>query len=362
MTDAAVLEEELNLVAGRMMVMKNDGAREEYPISLIDIDCWEWPQGVGLFGLLKYYRQTGDPRIRTFLLRWFDERMREGLPEKNVNTTAPMLTLTYLYEETGKKEYLSLIREWSDWIMRDKKLIRTGDGCFQHMITGDSNDGEILIDTLFMAVLFLARAGKILGRRDYIDEADYQVLSHIKYLLNKREGLFYHGFSFTRNDNYGGVLWGRGNCWYTVAVMEMLEEAGIDPAVRRYFLSVWKNQVGALKRYSDPGCGLWHTVIDDPGSYIEISASAGFLYGIMRGVRSGALPEEEYSGLIETALSSILGYISEDGTVRSVSYGTPVGPDAAFYRAIPCCPMTYGQAMMILLLQEAIRPYWHQGG
>lgn len=362
MTEIAVLQKKLNLVASKMMVMKSNGMREKYPISLIDINCWEWPQGVGLFGLLKYYRQTGDRRIREFLVRWFDERIREGLPEKNVNTTSPMLTLTYLYEETGKEKYLDLIREWSDWIMRDKKLIRTGDGCFQHMITGDSNDGEILIDTLFMAVLFLVRAGKILGRRDYIDEANYQVLSHIKYLLNKEEGLFYHGFSFRRNDNYGGVLWGRGNCWYTIVGLEMMQDVEIDPAIKRYFLCVWKNQVEALKRYSDPKCGLWHTVIDDPGSYIEISASAGFLYGVMQGVRSGILPGKEYSGLIETSLSSILGYISEDGTVRNVSYGTPIGMDAEFYRTIPCCPMTYGQAMMILLMQEAMQPYWHKEG
>ena len=73
---------------------------------------------------------------------------------------------------------------------RKKGLIRTGDGCFQHMITGNPNDSEILIDTLFMAVLFLARAGRLLNRPDYIEEAKYQVLCHIKYLLNKMRGCF----------------------------------------------------------------------------------------------------------------------------------------------------------------------------
>ena len=42
-----------------------------------------------------------------------------------------------------------------------KRSDPTGDGCFQHMITGNPNDSEILIDTLFMAVLFLARAGRL---------------------------------------------------------------------------------------------------------------------------------------------------------------------------------------------------------
>lgn len=356
------IEEKLNLVVNKMMVMKNNGMKEKYPISLIDINCWEWPQGVGIYGLYKYYRQTQKEEIHQFLIQWFDDRIKEGILEKNVNTTAPMLTLTYLYEETKREEYLSLIEEWCDWIMKDKLLIRTGDDCFQHMITGDSNDNEILIDTLFMTVLFLQRAGKILERQEYIHEANYQILSHLKYLLNKQEGLFYHGFNFLRNDNYGGIMWGRGNCWYTVAVMEIIQDIELEPSLKRYLLTVYKNQVNALKRYADAENGLWHTVINDKESYIEISASAGFLYGIMQGVRHGILPQDEYFRMIEKALESLLDYIEDDGTVSQVSYGTPIGNDVEFYKAIPCCPMTYGQALVILLLQEAMQQYWHREG
>ena len=349
----------LNLVSDKMMVLKNNGMEEKFPISLIDIDCWEWPQGVGIFGLYKYYKVSGKKEILEYLIDWFDERLKEGILERNVNTTAPMLTLTYLYEETKKAEYLKLMEEWVDWIMKDKKLLRTGDDCFQHMITGDPNDGEILIDTIFMTVLFLYRAGKILNRKDCQDEASYQILNHIKYLLNKEVGLFYHGFNFNRNNNYGKVLWGRGNSWYTVAIMEIIQEVEIEEAIKRYFLTVYKNQVKALKQYSNKETGLWHTVIDDSDSYVEISASAAFLCGIMQGVRLGILPANEYVDEISKALTHIVRYISEDGTVEQVSYGTPIGESGDFYKEIPCCPMTYGQALMILLLQEALLDYWH---
>lgn len=349
------LEQALNLVSDRMMTLKNNGMKEKFPISLIDIDCWEWPQGVGLFGLFKYYQLSGKKEILEFLTDWFDARIEEGILEKNVNTTAPMLTLTYVYEITKKPSYLSLINEWTDWIMKDKKLIRTGDDCFQHMITGDPNDGEILIDTIFMTLLFLSRAGKLLGRKDCLNEVNYQILTHIKYLLNKQEGLFYHGFNFNENHNYGQVMWGRGNSWYTVAVMELVENQDIDDGLKRYLLTVYENQVKALKKYSDRETGLWHTVIDDADSYIELSASAAFLCGIMHGVRKGILVWEEYRELIEKALEHMMNYIDEDGTVLSVSYGTPIGNSKQFYYDIPCCPMTYGQALMILALSEAIQ-------
>lgn len=349
----------LNLVSEKMMSLKNNGMEEKFPISLIDIDCWEWPQGVGIFGLYKYYKVSGKKEILDFLNQWFADRLKEGILERNVNTTAPMLTLTYIYEETGKSEYLKLIKDWVDWIMKDKGLLRTGDNCFQHMITGDPNNGEILIDTIFMTVLFLYRAGKILNRQDCQEEANYQILNHIKYLLNKEEGLFYHGFNFNENHNYGKVMWGRGNCWYTIAIMEIIQDVEIEEAVKRYFLTVYKNQVKALKRYSDKDTGLWRTVINDDTSYIEISASAAFLCGIMQGVRTGILPITDYNDLIQKGMTHIVKYISDDGTVEQVSYGTPIGNSQEFYKEIPCCSMTYGQALMIILLQEALMEYWH---
>ena len=105
--------------------------------------------------------------------------------------------------------------------------------------------------------------------------------------------------------------------------------------------------------------GLWHTVIDDPDSYLELSASAAFLRGIMQGVRLGILKRKAYEGLIEKAVKGLLDNIDDDGTVKNVSYGTPIGLDKEFYNKIPCCPMTYGQALMILALQEALTDYWH---
>ena len=126
MVEKQMIEKTLNLVSDKMMVLKNNGMKEKYPVSLIDINCWEWPQGVGLFGLYRYYEMSRKQEVLTFLTEWYDRRMEEGIVEKNVNTTSPMLTLTYLYEITKKESYLSFIKEWADWIMEEMGLIRTG--------------------------------------------------------------------------------------------------------------------------------------------------------------------------------------------------------------------------------------------
>ncbi len=356
MLTRAQIEEYIALVSSKMMCLKNEGDTEEkYPVSLIDIDCWEWPQGVGLYGLFGYYKQSGSAEVLQFLTNWFDTNIAKGGIEKNINTTAPMLTLAHLYEIDPKPEYGKMMEEWCAWIMSDKGLIRTGDGAFQHMITGDPNDGEILIDTLFMTLLFLTKAGRLLGRQDYLDQANYQVVCHITYLYEKQKRLFFHGWNFNEWHNYGKVFWGRGNSWYTVGILELLSfQEKIDPALRKHFEEVYRHQVEALLELQDPATGLWHTVLDDADSYIEVSASCAFLCGILKGVKLGILDKEKVMPCVEKGVQGAISFIGEDGAVGNVSYGTPIGHDKEFYKNIPICPMTYGQALMILLLQELL--------
>lgn len=47
-----------------------------------------------------------------------------------------------------------------------------------------------------MTVLPLAKIGKLLNRLDYLEEAKHQFLIHIKYLQDKKSGLWYHGWTF----------------------------------------------------------------------------------------------------------------------------------------------------------------------
>lgn len=341
-------------VSDAMKTMKNEGMKEIYPIGLIDIHLWEWPQGVGLYGLYQYHQHTGDPGTLQFLLDWYDARIREGLPEKNVNTCSPLLTLISLGELTGRRDYIEICEEWSRWIMDPEGgLIRTGDGAFQHMITGDPNDGQILIDTLFMAVLFLAKAGVYFGRPDYIEETKKQFLVHIKYLYDRHTGLFFHGWDFRGRHNYGAVRWGRGNGWYTAGIVEFLDIVKPERAIRDYLLDTLRSQVQALAALQTED-GMWHTVLDDPDSYTETSCTAAFGYGILKGVRKGYLPRDLLP-VGQKALRAVLDRIDASGVVRGVSYGTPVGPDAQFYKDIPISPMTYGQALALLILIEGLR-------
>jgi len=351
--DKAAVSALIDKVAHKMQHLGNEtGLAEECPISIIAMDTWEWAQGVGLYGLYKYYRETGETRVLEFLVEWYEHNLDKGLPEKNVNTLCPMLTLSYLAEETGREDFLTLCREWAQWVMEE--MPRTKENGLQHIVSGNVNPGQLWDDTLFMTVLFLARAGKLLGREDYLAESVRQFLVHIKYLTDRKTGLWYHGWTFEGSHHFAGALWARGNCWYTAGVVDYLDIVDdLDPGVKHYLLDTLQAQVAALEKLQHQD-GMWHTLLDDPSSYVESSATAGFSYGILKAVRLGYL-DSRYLSVGYRAAQAVISQISEDGTVQNVSYGTGMGETLEAYRSIEICPMTYGQALPILMLTEVMR-------
>lgn len=346
-----LIEKFIALTAERMMSIKNSKIYEECPIGIIDINLWEWPQGVGMYGLYRVYQETGEKSYLDRIDNWYKQRISEGLPYKNVNTMAPMLTLCYLFEETENEEYLELIREWAEWVMSE--MPRTCEGGLQHIVSGETNEQQLWDDTLFMTVLFLAKAGLLLDRKDFIDESVFQFLIHIKYLTDRKTGLWFHGWTFLENNNFAEALWGRGNCWYTAGVIDYLEMVDSEPGVKKYLLVTLERQVKALEKVQNES-GMWNTLLDDTDSYIETSATAGFCYGILKGVRLGHL-DKKYLPMGIKSLNALIHNISDNGTVENVSYGTGMGSDLNHYREIPLNEMTYGQALAILALSEGMK-------
>ena len=326
---------------------------EDTPASIISMDVWDWSQGVALFSLYQYYRETGDRHVLNYLVDWFERRIAEGLPGKNVNTMCPLLTLTYLYEETGEAAYLRICEEWAAYAVDE--MPRTPEFGIAHNTVDNVTDCELRDDTLYMTVLFIARMGVVLGNDYYVQESIRQFLVHLKYLTDPVTGLFRHGWTFKERHHYAGALWGRGNAWYMAGLVDYLDMVELPFGVELFLLSSLERQVETLAQLQSPS-GMWHTLLDDPTSYEETSATAGFAYGILKAVRKGYLSEKfRANGL--RALEAVISRIDETGAVHGVSYGTRMGRTKQHYKDIPQCPMPYGQSMTLLMLAESLKHF-----
>lgn len=314
---------------------------------------WEWTHGVGLYGIYQYYQQTGDDRMRAIIDDWFTQQLAQGTPTKNVNTVCPFLTLAFRYEETGNPAWRPYLERWAEWAMYD--MPRTEKQGMQHIVYNNENHQQMWDDTLMMTVLPLAKIGKLLHRPEFVEEATYQFLLHVQYLMDRQTGLGFHGWSFDGNHNFANARWARGNSWLTVVIPEFIEllDLPAHDATRRFLLQVLQSQVSALAACQDDS-GLWHTLLDDPDSYLESSATAGFAYGILKGIRKRYL-DARWQPVAEKAVRGVIERINDSGELTQVSFGTAMGADLDYYRQIPLTSMPYGQAMAILCLGEYLR-------
>lgn len=351
---AQVREKLAGLVSG-MTGLRADGRFDEpnldgTPGDYVSFDSWEWPQGVGLYGLVKLWKQTGDAKLLATIEDWYDRRIAAGLPAMNVNTTAPLLALSEMWRVTREPRFEAVLADWAERVVTT--MPRTLEGGFQHNVSDKINDDELWDDTLFMVALFLASYGQATGQRRFVDEAERQFLVHARYLTDTETGLWYHGWTFKGRHNFAQALWGRGNAWITVGILDLVELAEISPSVRAHLLGVLDAQIASLLKLQT-ALGAWRTLLTDESSYEEISATAGFGYGLMKASRLGIGPTAcREAGL--KALSAVLANIGADGVVANVSYGTRMGHDLQFYRDIPIQPTGYGQALAILCLGEGM--------
>lgn len=365
-----LVEEKLMLVIENQMNLARPESETELQNSFDDggesigiftrdfgMEEWEWPQGVGLYGLRNVFEYNKDENILKFADEWYKNHLRKGLPPRNINTTAPLLGMVKFNEIFNNEEFYKVCLEWADWIING--LEKTPEGGFQHTTSarkGDTdirlNDNEVWIDTLFMTVLFLGSMGVKEENQQWIDESIHQVLLHIKYLYSKENRLFFHGWSFNENNNFAGAFWCRGNSWFTCGIVEYIEILGdkLNGGVKEFLIDTYKAHVNRLVELQNES-GLWNTLLDDKESYEEVSGSSAIAYGILKGIRIGIL-DESYMEYAEKTVMGIINNIDSEGTVLNVSAGTAMGYDREHYKNIIKAPMAYGQSLAIMALSE----------
>lgn len=289
---------------------------------------WDWPCGVAYYGICRAFEATGEKDYLNAVRARVDEYTELGLPDWTVNTCSMGHCLLTLYEQTGDEKYLTIAKSKLEYLRT--KALRFGDNVLQHTVSANNDFPEqAWADTLFMAAFFLLRAGILLKDDALVDDALNQYYWHIKYLQDPDTGLFYHGYSNISKDHMSGFYWGRANAWaaYTMSqVGTLLPQCYLYPKYLDIVGSL--NDLLASVKLLQTENGLWRTILDDPDSYEEVSASCGIAAAM---VAKGNPLHRKY---INRALPGVLANIAPDGRVCNVSGGTAVMKDRDGYRNI----------------------------
>ncbi|HHX83478.1 MAG TPA: hypothetical protein GX696_10915, partial [Pseudomonadaceae bacterium] len=212
------------------------------------------------------------------------------------------LLFAELAEFTGESRYLEQARIAAD-------LGFAADGS---LLEAMPHHGEYS-DAIFMATPLLAKVGKLSGEQRYFDLAQ----QHVEFILSRLEradGLYNH---WPRAD----AAWGRGNAFVLLGLALALSDFPESHPGHAALLEHYRSLATVLLRYLDAD-GMWHNVINIPGSWAETSATAMIATALQRGVDQAWLPAF-YQGVVDASWQGILARTSNAGSFSNVCESTP---------------------------------------
>lgn len=319
---------------------------------------WNWGEGVQWIGLMKAYEQSGDPRYPDYLERWFSAYLAEDLPRllreglKQPPTKpgycghwSPATAAALLFEARRKPAYLRMAVQVTDYIEHHAE--RSPERALGHW-TGNH---QLWVDTLYMACPLLAAIARIQRRPKLIDDAAHQILVYAAHLQDPATGLFAHMWDWKMNVRTRDP-WGRGNGWVLMSAADTLEVMQKSDTHWASVASLVQRMAKGLLEYQTSS-GLWHTVLDDPASYPEISATCMMVYGFLKLARLGILDEPCREAALR-AWTTVNRQNVREGQVLGVSAGTDPGTRDD-YKKIPLGTQTWGTGAYLLAGSEVHR-------
>jgi unsaturated rhamnogalacturonyl hydrolase len=207
------------------------------------------------------------------------------------------------------------------------------------------------VDSVHFDGPFFAKLFQVTRQDKYRKFALENILSQIELLFDFSQNLFHH-FWMERTQTRNGVLWGRGNGWGLLGLIHTLEHLPDDDAGARRVLDVLQRLAQRLAELQG-STGGWHTVLDDPASYIETSIAAFVVDGFSSAIRRGWLAEDTFRPVVESALRSLLANMQPNGLLAGVSYETFPSTRAEHYRNMPRGAMVpWGQGPLLTALRS----------
>ena len=324
---------------------------ESYPFN--------WGEGVQMMGLMRAAHTAHDTRYADYVEKWARIQEAQDLatlldigpsvpnPARRAycGHWSPASAVLYLYRDRSRPEHLKLAQGVAEFIATGAE--RSPEGGLGHW----QGSHQLWVDTLYMACPLLSALGQMQHRPEYVQDAARQIVVYARHLQDPKTGLFYHMWDWqagTRSDGF----WGRGDGWVLMSLAETMEVMSPHDPQYQEVAVIARNLAKGLESTQDAD-GLWHTVLDDPKSYPECSATAMFAYGMLKLVRLRVLPPE-YTARALKAWDAINNRYVRDGWVIGVSAGTdPKGADA--YRTKPVGTETWGTGAYLLAASEVAR-------
>jgi rhamnogalacturonyl hydrolase YesR len=227
---------------------------------------------------------------------------KNSLAQPNSLVMAGHIVFTDLARRTRDPRYVDAVRKVGD-------LGFEADGSMKESMPYHNE----FSDSVFMGTAIVAQAGALTGERKYFDMAD----RHLRFMENidlRPDGLY-------RHQPATDAAWGRGNGFAAIGLALTLTELPREHPGYAHALESYRNHMAALAPYQNRD-GLWRNVVDHPGAYAELSATAMIGFAMLRGLERGWIEGRAYEQAVDRAWLAVNSRTSSAGGFIDVCEST----------------------------------------
>lgn len=293
---------------------------EPYMLDFAKKPRWSYTSGTEMGAMLDTYLAYKDESILDYLKKYPERMINEKgeatgykYEDFNLDNVRPGKFLLELYKLDSKPNVLVTLKKLFKQL---EKQPRTKEGVYWHKAIYAN---QVWLDGIFMGLPYYTAAAPMLKgekkAKKYYDDAVEQIIKTDKRTFDEPTGLWKHAWDETHTmfwaDSISGKSkhsWARAMGWYTMAMVEVLDNLPVDYSRRQEVIDVFQKAMAALVRYQDKKTGVWYDVLDvkDERNYLESTASCMFAYCLLKGARKGYLDEsyrkagvKAYNGILK---------------------------------------------------------------
>jgi rhamnogalacturonyl hydrolase YesR len=277
-------------------------------LALLAMQRHSWEQGVAMQALLEMgdtqtvillakeaaYRSMADGRVATI-----------GVTDGVTDPCCAGEALLYAARLTMDRDLLAASQKLEHWAL--DMAPRSESGIVYHLTTRP----EFWVDSMYMLPPYLAAAG-------HFTEAAHQLMGYYEALHDERSGLMCHMWDDKNRCFIRAAHWGVGNGWAVsgmARVIALLPDSRKDAKNNIIRMATALIDSLLLNMRED---GLFHDVVDDPGTFVETNLSQMLAYTLLRGISDGWLAHEKYIAHCEKLRAAVIKKVDAYGLVQGV--------------------------------------------
>ena len=324
------------------------GGREVYMPA--DKYKWDWGQATFLNSLVHLYNEKSGAEKDTYLayIRTAMDATYAVANGKHPNAVASGHGMAFLARVTKEDKYRQKALDiYADYLTTP----RAANGGVSHR----TETVELWDDTVYMLSMFLLEMYRLTGDEKYIDDFAAQVKAHSEKLVDKKTGLWVHGWD-DDNDDYddkcsivgwpdkvtrkSSEIWGRANGWITMALADALYTIPKSSKHWKPLEKEFKSVLKSLPNLQNTTTGHWYQLLiypNDKDNFQESSCTAMFAYAMTMGMKMKILSKKKYQPIVDRAYQGLKKLSTEtlEGkylTPSQVCGGTCIGGKEYYYK------------------------------